>query len=231
MFNKIENAIIKVLQENLKVVPKDNIGTKKTDFQADKSLPAISLTNIDFDIEEVGIGRFIGEEDIELQETFSGDGKKRELPLTEKTLGQLIAVEHPPGRRLKESDDFKVNYESSMINLHSTPQKGENNIVVRYIETTQIKGLKFNLRYHLNVWATDEAQRDSITIEVVEILLREEESLNQQEIFIKPIKGFNISDGEVPKGVYGKTIEYIVKTELQVKIPIPRIEKIEVQRV
>jgi len=231
MFNKIENAIIKILQENLKVVPKDNIGMKKTDFQADKNLPAISLTNIDFDIEEVGIGRFIGAEDIEHQETFSGDGNKRGFTLAEKTIGQVIAVEHPPGRRLKESDDFMVDYESGMINLHSTPQKGENNIVVRYIETSRINGLKFNLRYHLNVWAADEVQRDSITIEVVEILLREEESLNQQEIFIKPIKGFNISDGEVPKGVYGKTIEYIVKTELQVKIPIPRIEKIEVQRV
>ena len=231
MFNKIENAIIKVLQENLKVVPKDNIGTKKNDFQADKNLPAISLNNIDFDIEEVGIGRFIGEEDVELQETFSGDGKKRGFTLAEKTIGQLIAVEHPPGRRLKERDDFTVNYESSMIKLHATPPKGENNIVVRYLKPTQIKGLKFNLRYHLNVWATDEAQRNSITTKVVGILLREEESLNQQEIFITPIKGFNISDREVPKGVYGKTIEYIVKTELQVETPIPRIEKIEVQRV
>ena len=88
------------------------------------------------------------------------------------------------------------------------------------------------MRYHLNVWATDEVQRDSITVRVVELLLREEESLNQHAIFIKLVKeGFNISDGEVPNGVYGKAIEYTVKTEFQVKTPILRIEKIEVKRV
>jgi hypothetical protein len=231
MFNRIESAIIKVLQDNLKVVPKENIGTKKPDFQADKNLPAISLNNIDFEIEEVGIGRVIGEEDRELQETFSGDGKKREFTLAEKQPGQLIAVEYPPGKRLKEGEDFTFDYESSMITLHATPPKSENNIVVRYLRPAKIKGFKFNLRFYLNVWATDEAQRDSITTKVVEILLREEESLNQQEIFIKPVKGFNILDGEVPEGVYGKTIEYIVKTELQVETPVPRIEKIEIKSV
>ena len=229
MFNKIETAIIRVLQENLTDVPNANIGTKRP--ESDKNLPAISLTNIDFAVDEVGIGRFIGEEDIEQQETFSGDGKKRGFTLTEKPLGQVIVVEHPPGKRLKENEDFTVDYETGMINVHAIPEKGENNIVIRYTEPARIKGLKFNLRYHFNVWATDEVQRDSITVRVVEILLREEESLNQQEIFIKPIKGFNISDGEVPNGVYGKTIEYAVETELLVRTPVPRIEKVEVKRV
>jgi hypothetical protein len=229
MFNKIETAIIRILQQNLTDVPNENIGTKKPD--TDKNLPAISLTNIDFAVEAVGIGRFIGEEDIEQQETFSGDGKKRGFTLTEKPLGQVIVVEHPPGKRLKESEDFTVDYETGMISVHEIPEKGENNIMVRYTEPARINGLKFNLRYHFNVWATDEVQRDSITIKVVEILLREEESLNQQGIFLKPIKGFNISAEVVPNGVYGKTIEYTVETELLVKTPVPRIEKIEVKKV
>ena len=234
MFNKIETAIIRVLQENLKDVPKENIGMRAPDVQAGKNLPAISLTNVDFEIDEVGIGRVIGEEDMEFQETFSGDGKKIEIPFAGKPPEQLIAVEHPPGRKLEVDNDFTVDYDKGMINFHSRTHKGKNNIVVRFLKSTQIKGLTFNLRYQLNVWATDEKQRDSIAIKVVEILLREEESLNYQGLFIKPLRGFTIpQDKEAPETVYGKTIEYLVKADLQVKTPISRIEtqKIDVQRV
>lgn len=229
MFKKIETAIIKVLQENLKTVPKDNIGVKKS--KLGENLPAISLTNHDFEVKDVGVGRSIGGEGRELQDTFSGDGKTKEFTLKEKPLRPTIAVEHPPGRRLTEAE-YSVDYEKGVVTFHSPPEKSKENISVKYLKPAEIKGLRLNLRYHLNVWAGDEAQRDAITLEVIETLLREEDTLNRQGISIKPSKGFNTPPNkDLPREIHGKTIEYLIEADLQVEIPLPRMEKIELKRV
>lgn len=228
MFKKIETAIIKVLQDHLKTVPKDNIGVKNP--KLGENLPAISLTNVDFEVKEVGLGRSIGGEGLELQETFSGDGKKKEFTVKEKPLRPTITVEHPPGMRIKE-DDYGVDYKNGVITFHSPPKEGKENILIKYLKPIEIKGVRFNLRYHLTVWAGDEAQRDAITVEVMETLLREEDTLNRQGIPIRPVKGFNIPpDKDLPGEIHGKTIEYLIEADLQVEVPYPRIEKIELQR-
>jgi hypothetical protein len=226
MFEKIENAIIKILQENIKNVPKENIGKKILDFKVEKNLPAISLTNVDFEIKEIGIGRAIGDEDKELLETLSGNGEKKEISLQK--LGQVVVVEHPIGKKLKENEDYVIDYEKGVISFTSIPKKGRNNILIKYLKAAEIKGLKFNLRYHLKIYAKDEAQRDTITVNVIETLLREEEELNRQGIFIKPVKGFNAQ--EIAKDIYGKTLEYQVETTFEIETPFPRIKKIEVER-
>jgi hypothetical protein len=231
MFSRIETAIVKVLQDNLKSVPKDNIRATKPDLNVEKNLPAISLTNVDFDIKEIGIGGSIGANEEGLQDVFSGDGKKREFTLTKKPLRPITKVEHPLGKQKKESDDYTVDYGKGIIAFRSPPEKGRNNILIKYLPPAETKGLKFNLKYHLEIWARDEGQRDAITIEVIKTLLKEGSPLVRQGITIRPIKGFNVPpDEEVPKGVYGKTLEYLIETELQVEIPLPRIERIEVQK-
>jgi len=231
MFSRIETAIIKVLQDNLKSVTKDNIRAKKPDLNVEKNLPVISLTNVDFDIEEVGIGGSTGTSREGLQDIFSGDGKKREFTLTKKPLRPITKAEHPLGERKRETDDYTVDYEKGIITFRSPPEKGRNNILIKYLPPAEIMGLNFDLKYHLNIWARDEAQRDAITIDVIKTLLKEGGALGRQGIFIRPIKGFSVSSTEeVPKGVYGKTLEYLIETELQVEIPVPRIEKIEVQK-
>lgn len=228
MFKKIETAMIKVLQDHLKTVPKDNIGVKITELG--ENLPAISITNIDFEVQDVGVGRSIGGEGRELQDMFSGDGKTKEFTVKVKPLRPTITVEHPIGTRLTE-DDYAVNYEKGVITFKSPPEKGKENILVKYLKPIEIKGLRFNLRYHLNIWAGDEAQRDAITVEVMETLLREEDTLNWQGISIKPVKGFNIPPNEdLPGETYGKTIEYSTEAELRVVVPYPRMEKIEIKR-
>ena len=229
MFNKIETAIIKVLQDHLNAVPKENIGVKKPELSG--SLPAISLTNIDYEIKDVDVGRSISRQGKEIQDTFNGDGKRKEFALTEKPLRPLIHVEHPREKKLRE-DDYDVDYEKAVVIFYSPPKRGKDNIVITYNKPTEIKGLKFNLRYHLNVWAEDESQRDAVTMKVIEILLREEDALNRQGIFVKPVKGFNIAPSEnVPEEIYGKTTEYLIETDLQIEVPRPRIEKVEVQQV
>lgn len=228
MFTKIETAIISVLQDHLNAVPKENIGLKKPKPKG--SLPAISLTNIDYEIKDVGVGRSISRQGKAVQDVFNGDGKRKEFTLTENPLKPLIRVEHPRETKLRE-DDYDVDYENSVVIFNSPPKRGKENVVITYHKPTEIKGITFNLRYHLNVWAKDEAQRDAVTMSVIEILLREEDALNRQGIFIKPVKGFNIAPNEnIPEAIYGKTTEYLIEADLQIEIPHPRIEKVEVQQ-
>lgn len=226
MFNKVETTIIKILQDHLQTIPKKNIATKP-DY---KNLPAISISNVNFKIDEVGVGRSIGGVGREAKDVFNGDGKKREFTLTEKPLKPIISIEHPLRNRLRESD-YIIDYKSGVIAFQSPPSKGEKNITVKYLKPFDTKGLKFNITYHLNIWAKDETQRDEITVETIKILLKEEDTLTQQGVSLKPVKGFNIpKDKSIPKDVCGKTLEYKVETDLHVEIPLPRIEKIEIQQ-
>ena len=73
--------------------------------------------------------------------------------------------------------------------------------------------MKLNLVYHIDVWA-GEAQRDAITVEVMEVILREETSLNQQGVYLKPVKGFNMSLEDGSENVFGKTLEYMIEVDL-----------------
>jgi hypothetical protein len=230
MFSRIEASLVKVLQENVKSVPKDNIYPRKPDLKKGQNLPAISVINMDFNIKEIGIGGSTSPNK-QLRDIFSGDGKKTEFTLTKKPLRPIINVEHPLSKKKKEMTDYTVNYEKGSILFRSPPQKDKDNILIEYFLPVETKGLKFDLKYFLQIWTNDKAQRDAITIEVIETLLREESSLIKQGIFIKPISGSNspLNEG-VPEGVYVKTLEYSVETELQVEIPLPRVEKIEIQK-
>ncbi len=229
MFNRIESTIVRVLQEQLKTVPKENIHSKNPGAGA--KLPAVSVSNVDFEIGEVGVGRSIGGEDATQLDRFSGDGKKNEFVLSEKPVRPILAVEHPPGKKLGEAG-YSVDYRKGAVTFASPPEKGEDNVYVRYLKPFETKGLRFKLRYHVNVMAKDEDQRDEVAVEVMETLLREEEALNREGVFLKPVKGFNAQlNDESNKGPYGKTIEYLIETDLIVEVPYSRMEEIEVKKV
>jgi hypothetical protein len=227
LFEKIESAIIEVLKEQLESVPKGNIDTKKTKLGG--KLPAISIVNVAFDVKDVGVGSSIVGENASAQEKFSGDGERKEFILSEKPVRPLVMVEHPSGSRLNEAD-YTVDYGSSTVTFRTPPKKGEDNISVKYLKPFEVKGLRLKLIYHICVWAGDEAQRDAIAVEVLEAILREETSLDQQGVDLKLVKGFNTSIDDGPKNVFGKTLEYMVEADLLVEVPYPRMEQIEVKK-
>lgn len=229
MFSEIENALINTLQESLEAVPKENISTKRPDLSVSKNLPAISIVNVDFDIGEVGVGRSVNTADKENGEFFSGNGQNDSFTLSKKPLRPILSVEHPPGRRREENVDYTVDYEKGVITFRSPPEKGSDNVMIKYLIPLETKGIKVNLRYQISVWSKDEVQRDKIAVDVIKTLLREEEAFDSRGFSIKPLKGFNPPLDEAPKGVYGKTIECLAEAYLQVEIPLPRIEKIEIK--
>ena len=227
MFNKIESALIEVLKEQLKSVPEGNIDIKKS--KPGRKLPTISVSNVAFDVKDVGVGSSIGGENARAHEKFSGDGEKTEFILSEKPVRPLIAVEHPSGSRLNEAD-YSVDYRRGAVTFHTPPKKGEDNVSVKYLKPFEVKGMKLNLVYHIDVWASDEAQRDAITVEVMEAILREETSLNQQGVYPKPVKGFNTSIDNGSENAFGKTLEYMIEADLRVEVPYPRMEQIDVNK-
>lgn len=227
MFKKIESAIIEVLKEQLKSMPKGNIDTKKTKL-GDK-LPRVSIVNVAFDVKDVGVGSSIGGENVRAQEKFSGDGEKKEFILSEKPVRPLVMVEHPSGSSLKKAD-YTVDYGRGAVTFRTPPKKGEDNISVKYLKPFEVKGLRLNLKYHISVWASDEAQRDAIAVEVLESILREETSLDQQGVYLKLVKGFNTSIDDGSENVFGKTLEYMIEADLRVEVPYPRMERIDVNK-
>lgn len=227
MFNRIESALIEVLKEQLKSVPEGNIDIRKP--KPGGKLPAISVTNVAFDVKEVGVGSSIGGENARAHEKFSGDGERTEFILSEKPVRPLIAVEHPSGSRLNEAD-YTVDYGRGAVMFHTPPKKGEENVSVKYLKPYEVKGMKLNLVYHIDVWAGDEAKRDAITVEVMEAILREETSLNQQGVYPKPVKGFNTSLDERSENVFGKTLEYLIEADLRIEVPHPRMEQIDIKK-
>lgn len=228
MFNEIENTMTEVLRKNLKAVPKENIGVRKPDFKEKKSLPAICIENLDFEADEVGVGRSVDTADKQREEFFSGDGKERSFKLSEKPLRPVLSAEHPVGTRLRRDVDYTVDYKEGVINLHSPPAKGERNVAVRYLMPLETKGVRFKLRYHVNVWSEDEAERNQIAVQVVKALLREEETFNRKGLVIKPLRGFNAPQNEATENFSGKTLEYLLEAYLQVEVPLPRIEGVKI---
>ncbi|MEM2027638.1 MAG: hypothetical protein QXT30_07790, partial [Candidatus Bathyarchaeia archaeon] len=175
-------------------------------------------------------GRSFTTKNNEVEERFSGDGKRVKYVLSRKPLKPTLVVEHPPGERKLENADYFVNYESGSITFQVPPEEGSNNILVRYLVPAEIKSVKLIMKYHINVWDKDELRVNKITFNIIETLLKREEELNLKSIAIRPTKGFNIPADEMPKGVYGKTIECLLETYLQVEIPFPRIEKVRIEQ-
>jgi len=229
MFSEIENTIIDVLKRNLETVPKENITTKKPDLRAKKNLPAISVENVSFEADEVGVGRSVDTPDKEREEFFSGDGKKLSFTLSEKPVRPVLSVEHPVGTRRRNEVDYSVDYERGVINFRSPPEKGKKNVRIKYLIPLETKGVKFNLRYHVDVWGREEAERDRITVDVIKALLRDEEAFSRKGIFIRPLRGFNRPTDETTVDISAKTVEYLLEAYLKVEVPLPRIERVEIR--
>lgn len=228
MFVKIGLLIENILQKNLKSPQKDSISTKKP--TPDRKLPFIYITDVDFEVNEVGIGGSLIEEDSLLIDIFSGDDKTSEFTLSQKPLRPIISVEHPTNKKMIDKQ-YTIDYNKGSILFIHPPKRGKDNISIKYRKPYETKGLKFKLKYHVNIFAKDEAERDNLALNVVETLIKNEASFNEQQLVIKLMRGFNsplnVDDKD---NVFVKILEYTVEANLQVLTPHPRIEEIEIKK-
>jgi hypothetical protein len=221
MFAEIEEAIVKALQNNLKDVKKGNISGSKVTPKA--GLPYVQVTNSGFKPADSGIGRPVVPDD-KLQDVFDGDGEEKVFTLSEKPVRPLISVEVDGIKA--NSQAYTVDYIEGTIALSKPPKEGKGNVKVTYLKPYVTLGQRLSLVYEVNVWGKDETQRDRLAEGAMMALLKEEEALNKQGLFLKLLDGANMEAPGVE--ALGKRVLYEVEADLVVKIDVGRMEEIDV---
>ena len=227
MLTEIEDRLVKILQERVKEIPKDNI---VLNMEPAKS-PAVAISNLSFEFENMGLVENIDEGNVELEEWFSSDGVQKSYKLKERPLQDNVQVECPLGTSLAEKKDFDVNYGKGSIDFSKAPPKGKNKLFVKYLSQKKImtvKGLKLKGTYAIDVLHDDRAKVDSLAEKVVKALLLVEDELAAEGIELKPVGGETLK--EQGKKTEKIRLKYSFEKELRVKKIIPPIEKIRITR-
>lgn len=220
MFNEIEEAIIEVLTTNIK-----SLGKSQVSNAAPKNkLPYVQVSNTSFEAVDSGIGRHIDTDEL-VTDVFSGDGKTAKFKLSEPPVRPIMSAEI--GGRRSGAVTFSVDFLEGSIVFKTPPPVGEDNVTVRYRKPFEVHGLRLNLVYALTVSGKDESERDTVTEEVIKALIREEDSLAERGVSLKLVRGYN---GEAAGGVFSKVVEYVVDSDVSVKIEVPRISEVDLRR-
>ncbi len=223
MFAEIEEAIVKALQNNMKGVKKGNIGGSKVTPKTE--LPYVQVTNSGFKPADLGIGRPVVPED-KVQDVFDGDGEEKVFTLSEKPVKPLLGVEVDGIKASTQA--YTVDYKEGAVSLGQPPKEGKGNVKITYLKPYVTLGQRLSLVYEVKVWGKDEAQRDILAEGVMMALLKEEEALNKQGLFLNLLDGANI--GEPGVEALGKRVLYEVEADLVVKIDVGRMEAIDVRK-
>ncbi|MCE8429252.1 MAG: hypothetical protein J5U19_12785 [Candidatus Methanoperedens sp.] len=229
MIREVDEAILESLRKGLSdLIPPDNITIGELNPEIAKS---ISLVNKDFTIEEEGIGGSCGVKKEMIVEKFDSNGEKKDFTLSQKPLRPLIKVESPIGTEKKEIDDYSVDYNKGIVSFRVSPEKGGKVQMGYYIAraVAETRNLKFSLTYLVNILADDLQERNRITLEAIKVLYREKSALGKRGISdMRLIKGYSekLSEDEINKNV----IEFKVETSIQIEMPLPPIERIEIRK-
>jgi len=228
MLTEIEDRLVKILQEKVKEIPKDNIVLNTEPAK----LPAVAISNLGFEFESLGLAENVDEGRIKLDERFSSDGVQTSYKLKEKPLQGSVQVECPPGNSLAEKKDFAVKYSEGSIDFSTAPPKGKKRIFVKYLShksAVTVKGLKLKATYSIDVWGTGRVEVDSIAEGVVKALLMVEDDLAAEGVELRPVGGETLPEqgGEKTERVQ---LKYVFERDLRVKKLVPPIEKIEITK-
>jgi hypothetical protein len=233
LFEVIGSEIVKALQENIPDISRENISTRKPDIKKPAQLPAISVSSSEFTFEDAGVGGGGSDVKDQAEEHLSGDGKTTSFTLSGRPIRPLLRVEAPEGEVKLEKSDYTVDYGKRVITFSSPPPKGRNNILVRYYSAKAAGDTKFvrmNITYNVDVWAKDEPQRDRIAVDAIKAILLAEEGLATKGIRVKPSQGLNFEpESKITDGVFAKRLVYNAEAHLEVKVPVPTIERIEIE--
>jgi len=225
MLTEIEERLVQILQEHVEGVPKDNI---VLDAKPAK-LPAVTISNLGFKLEKLGLAEDVDQSRVELEERFPTDGVQTNYKLREKPLKGSLRVECPPGVPLTENVDYAVDVDGGSISFPIAPPKGRKRILVKYSSqrALTVKGLKVRAKYRIEAWGTGRAETDSIAEGVVKALLAVDEELALEGINVKPLGGRTIIEQGEEKARRIRLV-YLFERELRVEKPVPTIERIEI---
>jgi len=228
MLDELEKALLAVLGENLKGLPKGNVvvGARPA------KIPGVAIKSLGFEFGSEGLGEEVEGERPVSEEILSGDGSGRNFQLKGIPLKGSLLIEHPPGQRLKEGEDYWADYDKGEIAFSSPPQKGKNNISVRYTgrkTRVTLKTIKLRANYAIDVYASDLSGADSLAEKVVMSLLSSEDSLVARGIEIHPLGGE--VGPETKEGSAVLRLKYLLERELRLEREVDLISRIELSNV
>lgn len=163
----MENIAIKLLnflKENVKDVSSENIT-----YGESEGIPRIEVYCLNSEIIQKSIGeseRILKEERIEY---FNGTGSRRNFKLKELPIRPLVSVESPKGHILRENVDFNVDYVKGIVSFKSAPEKGKNNVIIKYYSSDiGVEHLtRFKAEYAVKIFAKTCEEIDTIASRIM----------------------------------------------------------------
>jgi hypothetical protein len=226
MLAEIEEKLVKVLQDTLAEVPKQNIvvNLKPSTF------PAVTISNLEFKFDNNSLAENLDRGHVEIEEKLDSDGAKISYKLQEKPLKKSVVVESPPGTLLTEKNCV-VNYEDGSIKFREPPSKGKDKILAKYKSLKKVmtlKSLRIKALYAINVFSEGRKEADSIAEKVVKVLLTVDNHSLGEDVEIKPVRGFTQTEED------GKTVlvqlKYVLEKDIRVEQVVGLMEKMEIER-
>ncbi len=229
---EITETLTQTLKEQLKTVPKASITSEEKEAKA--KAPSIAVLNPEFTVEESSLSGSEPERKETHEEKFNGDGRISEFTLSQQPL-RPVSVEHPLGETRRDPDDYTVDYLHSKVNFRIPPEKGKGNVVIRYTgakSSAELRSLRLNLKYLIEINGEDESQRDEITLDVLRSLVIAKELLEHQGVTFRILGGRNDDQdhGTAGKSANLKTIECLAQTKLTIEMPTGVMEKILIKQ-
>ena len=227
MFTEIEDKLLDLLKEKLAEIPKEHIAV---DAWPSKP-PAVKISNLKFKIQNGDMAENMDMGEVEITERLGGDEVKKSFKLQERPLKDSVRVESPLGTPLAKKGEYTINYDEGSIEFKKAPEKGKNNIFIRYSSQKRVmtlKSLKVKGLYSIDVMGADRREADSLAEKVVKALVTIDDKLIEEGIELKPIGGVFQSEGG------GKTqivqLKYSVEKQMRVEQIVGPIERIEISR-
>ncbi len=231
MLPEVDQAILDTIRQNLSTLPKSSVVLHRSD-DPPKKMPAVYLWNAEFTSSDMTIGAYAGKEGKIVEDAFDGDGKRVEFKLSTLPLRPSVTIASPLGR---EGRDYTVNYSTGMVKFNIPPEKGRKNVLVSYSsgkDSAEVRGLRLKLDYNLDVWSSEAEEGSILANQVASIILKTRDDLASKGISLRLSGGRDLTaakDG-IPSGVYCRRLDCIAEAEMLVKLPTPRIDRIEMKQ-
>jgi hypothetical protein len=233
LFSEISGGLVKALQDKTETLDKDSI-LSRNPRTGPGPLPTVFVYSPEFSFADVGLGGEGTDVKEEKKESFNGDGANTTFILSGRAQRPLVRVESAPGQVQIEGPDYTMDYSKGRLNFRSAPPKGKGSVLVKYNSATgggKTKEVHLDMVYNVDVWASSEKQRDDITVDAIKAMTLSQDEFAAKGMQLKPVKGLELyAEKGMPEGIFAKRLVYSVEANLQVKVPVSRIERVDVKQ-
>lgn len=229
MIGDIDDVLLERLAGGLSL-GKDDVGLGP----ATGKKRAVTIACSDFTVEDAAVGGSTSVKYEEFAEAFDADGAGAVYRVSKPPARAVLSVECPPGKVLKEGDDFVVELSGGIVRLRAVPKKAKQAVRIKYTIPRAIgesQNVPLALTYAITVKDGDIRKREDMAMDIVRLFYREKRLLVDRGIEdIQVVKGYgNGSEGTPPDEV---TLVYRVLTTMRVDVvTVGPLDKIELDRV